>query len=120
MDREPESLLGYLYNFQEDSLQIKFKVNLSPKKRSARTQPDLTEDEELEGVQFTPSSLLSLQASQYDPVGLASCFLVKGKLLISSVSKNMGSSILLEISKFAIWMEFSLFSYWIIIWLPLV
>ena len=88
VDREPESLLGYLYNFQQDSLQVKFKVNLSPKKRSARTQPDLTEDEELEGVQFTPSSLLSLQASQYDPVGLASCFLVKGKLLISSVSKK--------------------------------
>ena len=87
-DREPESLLGYLYNFQEDSIQIKFRVNLSPKKRSARSQPDLTEDEELKGIQFTPSSLLSLQASQYDPVGLASCFLVKGKLLISAVAKK--------------------------------
>ena len=87
-DREPESILGYLYNFQDDSLQVKFRVNLSPKRRSARSKPDLTDDEELDGIIFTPSTLLSLQASQYDPLGLCSCYLVKGKLLISSVAKK--------------------------------
>ena len=88
LDREPESLLGYLYDFKEDTLSIKWKINLSVKRRSARTLPDLIHDSEVENLVLTPGSLLTILASQYDPLGLASCFTSKGKQLLSRIAKK--------------------------------
>ena len=88
LDREPESLLGYLYDFAEDTLSIKWKINLSQKRRSARTLPDLTEESEVENLILTPSTLLTIQASQFDPLGLASCLTSRGKQIISRIAKK--------------------------------
>ena len=88
LDREPESLLGYLYDFADDTLSIKWKINLSQKRRSARTLPDLIEESEVEDLVLTPSTLLTIQASQFDPLGMASCLTSKGKQLISRIAKK--------------------------------
>ena len=61
---EEASLLGYIYSFRDDTYQINWKVNFSARRRSARVLPDLREDSELDGVIFTPATLLSLLASQ--------------------------------------------------------
>ena len=84
---DEDMLLGYRYNYREDAFTVNFKVNFSSRRRSARICPDLLEDSELEGMKFTPASLLSLQASQYDPLGFATPFLAKGKILLSEVHK---------------------------------
>ena len=68
---DEDMLLGYRYNYREDAFTVNFKVNFSSRRRSARICPDLLEDSELEGMKFTPASLLSLQASQFDPLGFS-------------------------------------------------
>ena len=82
------TLLGYTYSYGNDTLYPRFKINFSPKRRSARLLPDITDVTELEKVVFTTSKLLSLQASQYDLQGLASPLLARGKILLSKCIKT--------------------------------
>ena len=83
--RDPESVLGYTYFFNEDAIGVKFKVNFSQKRRSARTEPDMSPDTDVNTVILTPSHVLGLQMSQYDPMGLLSPYLANIKILNSKI-----------------------------------
>ena len=83
--RDPESVLGYTYDFNEDTIGVKFKVNFSQKRRSARTEPDMSPDTNVDDIILTPSSVLGLQMSQYDPLGLISPFMANVKILNSKI-----------------------------------
>ena len=87
-NHEPQHLLGLIYHPQEDEIQLKFIVNFSKKKRGQKTCPNLTSSSDLKEVVITKRLILSLLASQYDPLGLASPFLAKLKIFQSRLFKN--------------------------------
>ena len=87
-NKEPEHLLGHLYHFDDDQIEIKFGVNFSKRRRGQKTLPNLTSSSKLDSVPITKRSILSLLASQYDPMGLASPFLVKYKIFQAKLFKN--------------------------------
>ena len=91
--RDPETILGYLYHFNKDQIQIKFKVNFSKKKRSERTEPDLKLGDDISKIILTPSLWLTLMQSQYDPKGLGSPFLAKLKIGFSRICKKSGGKL---------------------------
>ena len=82
------TMLGYRYNYVNDTLEVRHRINLSVKRRSARVLPDLVEDVELEDLDLTLNDLASIQMSQFDPLGLESPFLAKGKILFSRIKKS--------------------------------
>ena len=87
-NHEPQHLLGLIYHPQEDEIQLKFVVNFSKKKRGQKTCPNLTSSSDLKEVVITKRLILSLLASQYDPLGLTSPFLAKLKIFQSRLFKN--------------------------------
>merc|ERR1712240_260526 len=89
--RDPEDLaklsnkvLGCLYNPKEDAISIKFVFNPSKKKKGLKTKPDLTLHNIDAFYEYPQSrrSLLSICNGIYDPLGLASSYTVKLKLLM--------------------------------------
>ena len=86
---ELESLLlfGHYYNPNDDKIHLKFKVNFSSKKRSQKTQPNLTSSDDLGNLKMTKRKVMSLLSSQYDPLGLASVFLAKYKIFLARLFK---------------------------------
>ena len=87
-DKVPEPLLGHLFYFASDEIQIQIKVNFSKKRRGQKTMPNLTSSSILDSIPVTKRNILSLLASQYDPLGLASPFLVKLKIFQSKLFRN--------------------------------
>ena len=85
---EPEHLLGHLYHFDNDQIQLKFVANFSKKRRGQKTAPNLTSTSGLSSIPITKRSILSLLASQYDPLGLASPFLAKYKIFQAYLHKK--------------------------------
>ena len=85
---EPEQLLGQLYHYDTDQIQLKFVANFSKKRRGQKTQPNLTSSSKLDSIPITKRSVLSLLASQYDPTGLASPFIAKYKIFMAKLFKN--------------------------------
>ena len=85
---EPEQLLGHLYHYDNDQIQLKFVANFSKKRRGQKTQPNLTSSSSLDSLPITKRSILSLLASQYDPTGLASPFIAKYKIFMAKLFKN--------------------------------
>ena len=84
---EDQLLFGHYYNPNEDKMILKFAVNFSPKKRGQRTQPNLTTESDLAGLEMTKRKVMSLLSSQYDPLGLASVFLAKYKIFLARLFK---------------------------------
>ena len=77
-DQPDENLLGnscfgYGWNSKTGVMSLKFKMNLSKKKRSARTGPDLTVEtlDSLKSVAFTKRNLLGLTNSFGDFLGIS-------------------------------------------------
>ena len=85
---EPEQLLGHLYYYEDDKIQIPFKANFSKKRRGQKTSPNLTSKCNLDSIAVTKRSILSLLASQYDPTGIASPFIAKYKIFMAKLFKN--------------------------------
>ena len=73
------SVLGHGYSTEEDTLAVKFKVNISRRKRKKPTGPDLTVDtlSELGQVVLTRRLVLGITSGQFDMLGIASPLLIK-------------------------------------------
>ena len=84
---EPFLLFGHFYNPNSDKIHLKFAVNFSPKRRSQKTQPNLTSSSDLSSLKMTKRKVMSLLSSQYDPLGLASPFLAKYKIFLAKLFK---------------------------------
>ena len=82
-----QSLFGHYYDPNRDEIILKFKVNFSSKRRSQKTQPNLTSKSDLTNLEMTKRKVMSLLASQYDPLGLASVFLAKYKVFLAKLFK---------------------------------
>ena len=79
-----DKVLGYLYNPVEDRLGIKFVFNPAKKRKGAKVCPDLTLND-VDSFIKTPQSRRSLLAicnAVYDPLGLATPFTIKLKILM--------------------------------------
>ena len=77
-------VLGCLYNPKEDAIGIKFVFNPSKKKKGLKTKPDLTLPD-IDAFYESPQSrrsLLSICNGIYNPLGLASPYTIKLKLLM--------------------------------------
>ena len=84
---EPLLLFGHFYNPNDDKINLRFAVNFSSKKRSQKTQPNLTSSSDLSSLKMTKRKVMSLLSSQYDPLGLASPFLAKYKIFLARLFK---------------------------------
>ena len=76
------SVLGLGFSTQEDLLYVKFKANISKRRRGAPTGPDLKKEDldQMEGSNLTMRMCLGVCNSQYDPLGLASPLIIRLKV----------------------------------------
>ena len=84
MSQLSDKVLRYLYNPVEDKIGINFIFNPAKKKKGAKVRPDLTLND-VDSFIKTPQSRRSLLAicnAVYDPLGLATPFTIKFKILI--------------------------------------
>lgn len=79
-----DSVLGYLWFTQEDMMAVKLWVNLSKKCRKLSKYPDFDASsiKDIRKVKLTFRKTLSLISTQYDPLGMVSCWgvYVQGRL----------------------------------------
>jgi hypothetical protein len=68
------NVFGYDWDVKTDTMAVKFPVNLSVKKRSVRSEPNLTisDIEKLRTMHLSKSNLLGFVNGFSDPVGIAS------------------------------------------------
>ena len=81
------NVCGYGWNVTEDILSVKFTVNLSKKKRSVRSGPNLTlaEIDKLKEAHMCKRNLLGIVNSISDPLGIGSPWYLKLKLLMKKL-----------------------------------
>ena len=81
------NVCGYTWNVTEDILGVKFPVNLSKKKRSVRSEPNLTIDdiEKLKTMHLCKRNLLGFVNGISDPLGIASPWYMKLKQLMKEL-----------------------------------
>ena len=81
------SVFGYLWDAPEDEMGVKFPVNLSKKKRSVRSLPDLTvrDIDKLRDVKLSKRILLGFVNGFGDPLGIASPWYMKLKVLMKKL-----------------------------------
>merc|ERR1712237_137961 len=79
-----DKVLGYLYNPVEDRLGIKFVFNPAKKRKGAKVHPDLMINDVDSFIKTSQSrrSLLIICNAVYDPLGLATPFTIKLKILM--------------------------------------
>ena len=82
IDKMGTSVFGYVWDAPLDQMGVKFPVNLSRKKRSVRSQPDLTvqDIEKLGSLKFSKRILLGFVNGFGDPLGMASPWYMKLKV----------------------------------------
>ena len=82
IDKLGGNIFGYEWNVSQDVLGVKFPVNLSRKKRSVRSEPDMTvaDIERLRAVKLTKRNLLGFVNGSGDPLGIGSPWYMKLKL----------------------------------------
>ena len=92
-DPDPESaeklsskVLGYLFDVNNDHLSVKFVFNPSKKRKGLKSSPDLTmaDMDRFHESSTTRRALLSVVNGVYDPLGIASPYTIKLKLLMKS------------------------------------
>ena len=81
------NVFGYDWDVKTDTMAVKFPVNLSVKKRSVRSEPNLTisDIEKLRTMHLSKSNLLGFVNGFSDPVGMASPWYMKLKLLMKKL-----------------------------------
>jgi len=79
-----DKVLGVVWNSSDDLLEFRTKLNFSNKHRKVRVEPDIQEGELLQRIPnvLTKRLLLSQVNGIYDPMGLASPFVVRAKILL--------------------------------------
>ena len=85
MDKLSDKVLGYLYNPVDDKLGISFTFNPANKRKGAKIRPDLTLADVDDFIK-TPQSrrtLIAIFNAVYDPLGLATPFTIKLKILMN-------------------------------------
>lgn len=85
---EQSKVLGVGWDTDTDTLSYEVKVNFSQKQRKIRTEPNLTENNVLEGtpIQLTRRMILSQVNGIFDPLGLVSPFVVNAKILLRKIT----------------------------------
>ena len=84
LDKLSDKVLGYLYNPVDDKLGISFTFNPAKKRKGAKVHPDITLADVDDFIK-TPQSrrtLLAISNAVYDPLGLATPFTIKLKILM--------------------------------------
>ena len=81
------SVFGYNWDAPSDIMSVKFPVNLSKKKRSVRSEPNLVVDDipKLGAVKLTKRILLGFLHGFCDPLGIASPWYMKLKVLMKEL-----------------------------------
>ena len=84
LSKVSDKVLGCLYDPKKDLIGVKFSFNPSKKKKGAKVKPDLTlpDVDTFYKSSQTERSLLSICNWIYDPLGLASPYTIKLKLLM--------------------------------------
>ena len=82
------AVLGIPCNLERDTFNMKFRVNVSPRKRREPTGPDLTTDTvgELKNVRWTQRLCVSITNTQFDPLGFASPIIIRLKVLVKKIT----------------------------------
>ena len=82
-------VLGYDYDVQKDVLSLTFPINMSKKKRSVRTEPNLTINDitSLDEKLFTKRILLGITNSFKDFLGIGAPFIIRFKILMQKVHR---------------------------------
>ena len=75
------AVLGLSYSTSQDTLAVKFCVNVSPRRRGSPTAPDISVDtlDKLYSAKLTRKILLGVTNSQFDMLGIASPITIKLK-----------------------------------------
>ena len=77
------SVLGHGYSTERDTLTVRFKVNITPRRRGNPTGPDLTRDTLAEvdrpGFVLTRRIVLGIANGQFDMIGITTPLLIKYK-----------------------------------------
>ena len=83
------AVLGLGFSTGTDMLSVKFKVNVSLHIRGKPTEEDLTVEtlHKLQVATITKRTCLRVVSSQYDPLGIASCLMVKLKVQLKELYK---------------------------------
>ena len=81
------NVFGYIWQVTEDRMAVKFPVNLSKKKRSVRSEPNMTVDdiEKLKMMKLSKRNLLGFVNGIGDPLGIGSPWYMKLKLLMKKL-----------------------------------
>ena len=81
------NVCGYSWDVTNDMLGVKFYVNLSKKKRSVRSEPNMTVSdlEELRQTHLRKRNLLGFVNGLSDPLGIGSPWYMKQKLLMKKL-----------------------------------
>jgi hypothetical protein len=87
IDKLGGTMFGYTWNVPDDILAVKFPVNLSRKKRSVRSEPDLTinDIERLRIMQLSKRNLFGFVNGIGDPLGIGSPWYMKLKCLMKKL-----------------------------------
>ena len=87
-------VLGCLFDIKSDFLGIKFTFNPSKKKKGLKTHPDLTLSDvnKFHESSHSRRALLSLVNGIYDPIGIASPYTIKLKLLMKQTIAEQESN----------------------------
>jgi len=85
------TVLGVIWDVSRDQLRYKVKLNFSQRHRKVRLESDVEEDELLEKLPevLTKRILLSQVNGVHDPLGLATPFTVKAKILLRRLNELM-------------------------------
>ena len=85
------TVLGVIWDVSRDELRYKVKLNFSQRHRKVRLESDVEEDELLEKLPevLTKRILLSQVNGVHDPLGLATPFTVKAKILLRRLNELM-------------------------------
>ena len=81
-------LMGMVHNELQDSLRIEINKNINKRKKGLRCGEDLTPESAMK-LKVTQRKLIAFQMSQYDPLGLQSPVLVRGKNLCQKVQQAL-------------------------------
>ena len=89
-DTNLSKVLGVVWNAKHDRLEFVAKVNFSPRHRKMRTEPDLTKFDIPHKIPetLTKRMVLSLVNGIYDPLGLATPFVIQAKMMLRQISQE--------------------------------